>query len=155
MKLIKAITLLKSAEQIMFIYPDDTETEDRSGGKKFYPFKINARAVRKNCPFVQYFMQFSPREDADPGVKGYLIYDRKLEPNGWDITGKPELLQQKLDALAKAAALVKEERSNFNHIYYWDYGFPKASYAYQYWNSMSKYVSGERLWYEFRRNECW
>ena len=85
-ELIKAITLLKSARRIMFIYPDDTETEDRSGGKKFYPFKINARAVRKNCPFVQYFMQFSPEEDADPGVKGYLIYDRELEPNGWDIT---------------------------------------------------------------------
>jgi len=93
----------------MFLHADDTESEDRSGAKKFYEFKQFARAVKKTCKFVKYFIQFSPVEDADRGTIGFLNWLRDAKDNYRKYQGDPTQFQKKMDQLAAAAAQVKDD----------------------------------------------
>jgi fatty-acyl-CoA synthase len=106
---IKSVSLLKSARRIMYLHPDDTETEDRHGGKRFYEFKIIARAVRKQCPYAKYFIQFSPEEDADNGTRGWLVFDREMRTAWMQYLENPSLMAQKMAKIESVAKLVKED----------------------------------------------
>jgi len=94
------IKLLRKARRILYIAPDDTDSEDKYGRKKFYAFKQIATAVKKAYPELHDFIQLGLQEDAPPGTEGILNFlDRARRK--WlqykETTGKFEKMMGKLD----------------------------------------------------------
>ncbi|MHA1342571.1 MAG: AMP-binding protein [Promethearchaeota archaeon] len=83
----------------MYCHPDDTDSEDKWGRKKFYIFKQIARAVKENCPFVKDFIQFSLEEDADKGTIGILNFLKDAKESWYKYKKNPELFKKKWNFL--------------------------------------------------------
>lgn len=92
-----------------FLHPDDTETTDRYGRYRFYPFKQYARAVRKRCKFVKDFVQFSPQEDADRGTEGILNFMKAAKRRWVKMHGDPAERERQMARLDAAARKVAED----------------------------------------------
>ena len=110
-ELIRCIKFLKDAPRIGFIHPDDTESTNKRGEKKFYPFKQYARAIREECPFVKDFIQFSTVEDVDPnsGTEGVLEYTKDMKRTYLNLKKNSSRLKHKLKEIEDLAAKVKED----------------------------------------------
>ncbi len=106
-EVVRCVDLLKPKAK-MFLHADDTESEDRSGAKKFYEFKQFARAVKKNCPTVKNFIQFSPVEDADRGTIGFLNFLKEAKDNYRILMKDPKKFAEKMAQIDAAAKHVKE-----------------------------------------------
>ncbi len=110
-ELIRCIKFLKDAPKIGFIHPDDTESTNKRGKKKFYPFKQYARAVREECPFVKNFIQFSPVEDVDlnSNTEGVLEYTKDMKRRYLNLKKNSAKMQEVLKEIEKRASMVKED----------------------------------------------
>ncbi|MHA1284305.1 MAG: class I adenylate-forming enzyme family protein [Promethearchaeota archaeon] len=93
----------------LYCHPDDTDSEDKWGRKKFYIFKQIAREVKKRCPTIKYFIQFSLEEDADKGTIGILNFLKEARDNWLSYKKNPELFAKKMKFLENAASKVKED----------------------------------------------
>ncbi len=93
----------------MYLHPDDTDSEDKLGRKKLYIFKQIARAVRKNCPFVKDFIQFSLQEDADKGTQGILNFLKEAKDNWLKYSQDSKTFEEKLKKIDEFASKVKED----------------------------------------------
>lgn len=96
---IRCVKMLKDARRIVYIHPDDTDSEDKWGRKKFYEFKKFARSIRKECPFVTDFIQFGPEEDADDGTIGVLNFTKRARYHYKNYLENPEIMKQKMSIL--------------------------------------------------------
>jgi acyl-CoA synthetase (AMP-forming)/AMP-acid ligase II len=92
-----------------FMHPDDTDSEDKWGNKKFYDFKQIAREIRKECPFIQQFIQFSPIEDCDKGTQSALNWIRDARREWTNIKKDPKKYKEALAKIDAAAKLVKAD----------------------------------------------
>ena len=93
----------------MYLHPDDTDSEDKWGRKKFYIFKQIARAVKESCPFVEKFLQFSLIEDADKGSLGILNFLKEARENWYKYSKNPEIFKKKKQLIRDYASKVKED----------------------------------------------
>lgn len=94
----------------MYCHPDDTDSDDyKTGRKKKYIFKQIARAVRKNCPYIEYFMQFSPVEDADKGTLGILNFLKEARENWIKYKQNPKVFERKMNLIQERINQVKED----------------------------------------------
>jgi len=93
----------------MYCHPDDTDSEDKWGRKKFYIFKQIARAVKEECHTIKDFIQFSLEEDADKDTIGILNFLKEARENWYKYSKNPELFRKKKKLLKEAAAQVKED----------------------------------------------
>ena len=110
-EVVRSVALLKDARRIAFIHPDDTDSEDKWGKKKFYGFKEFATAIRRECPYVKDFIQFSAEEDVEPdtGTLGVLEYTRDMKARWIKYKKDPKVFAEKMAMIQAAAAKVKED----------------------------------------------
>ncbi|MHA1148749.1 MAG: class I adenylate-forming enzyme family protein [Promethearchaeota archaeon] len=93
----------------MYCHPDDTDSEDKWGRKKFYIFKQIARTVKEECHTIKHFIQFSLEEDADKGTIGILNFLKDAKEKWYKFKQDPDLFQKKMELLEDAASKVKED----------------------------------------------
>ncbi|MBD3353359.1 MAG: AMP-binding protein [Candidatus Lokiarchaeota archaeon] len=98
---VRCVKLLKNARRLVYIHPDDTDSEDKWGRKKFYAFKQFARKIREEVPEVTDFIQFGPQEDADEGTIGILNFIKKARANYKRYYSDPQVFNQKMEELEK------------------------------------------------------
>jgi acyl-CoA synthetase (AMP-forming)/AMP-acid ligase II len=120
-------TQLLEKKARMFIHPDDTDSEDRFGKKKFYPFKQHAVALKKNCPFIKDYIQFGLEEDAPKGTIGILNFTQRIRKKWLDLTKNPELLSQKFKLVNEYSKKVDESDPVLIIYTTGSTGFPKPS----------------------------
>jgi acyl-CoA synthetase (AMP-forming)/AMP-acid ligase II len=127
-EVVQSVKLLKDARRIVYVHPDDTDSEDKWGRKKFYAFKQTARAVRKNCPFVKDFIQFGPQEDADEGTIGVLVFTKEARANYVKLFRDPPAFAAKMAELQKRKNSVDPLKDGCMIIYTTgSTGFPKPA----------------------------
>ncbi len=107
-ELVRCVELLKPNAK-MYLHGDNTDSEDRYGVSQYYPFKDLARCVREKCPFIKYFVQFSPEEDADKGTIGILNFLKEAKENWYNYSKDPIIFKNKRETLEKTKNLVKED----------------------------------------------
>ncbi|MHA1819994.1 MAG: class I adenylate-forming enzyme family protein [Promethearchaeota archaeon] len=100
-EVVRSVKLLKNARRILYIHPDDTDSEDKWGRKKFYAFKQFARAVKRECPYVKDFIQFGPQEDADEGTIGVLNFTKRARSHYRYYLEHPEIFKEKMAELKR------------------------------------------------------
>lgn len=71
-EVVRCIKALKPARRLLYVSPDDTDSEDKWGRKKRYEFGQIARAVRRETPWVTDYLILGPQEDADWDATGIL-----------------------------------------------------------------------------------
>ncbi|MHA1684059.1 MAG: class I adenylate-forming enzyme family protein [Promethearchaeota archaeon] len=121
-----AVNLLKTARRLMFIHPDDTDSEDKYGRRKFYEFKQISRRVRKEVGAVIDFIQFSLPEDCDKGTLSWFDFIKEAKEDWLDFKQR-DVISKKMDSLLDAAKLV-DERDPILVIYTTGTtGFPKPA----------------------------
>ncbi len=110
-ELIRCMKLLKDTRRLGFIHLDDTETTNKRGEKKFYPFKQYANKIREECPYVKDFIQFSPAEDIEPhsNTVGVLEYTEDMKETFLNLQKNPDQYQEKLKVIEEKAKQVKED----------------------------------------------
>lgn len=125
---VRCVQLLKSARRIIYIAPDDTDSEDKWGNKKFYAFKQIAHAVRKKVPEVYHFIQFGPEEDAEDGVEGVLNFTKKARAHYLEFKKESKIWEQKIAQLEKMKNLIDPFKDGAMIIYTTgSTGFPKPA----------------------------
>ena len=105
---VRCVKLLDPDAKV-YLHPDDTDSEDKWGHKKFYIFKQIAQAVKENCPFVETFIQFSPEEDAEKGTLGALRFLKEAKENWYKYSKDPVLFMKKKELIKDYASKVKED----------------------------------------------
>ncbi len=85
----RCIELLKGTRRLLYVSPDDTDSEDKWGKKKLYDFGQIARAVKKDNPWVNDFILLGPQEDADWGAIGILNFLKRARAR-WRALRKDE-----------------------------------------------------------------
>ena len=105
---VKSIKLLDPMAKT-FMHPDDSDSEDKWGNKKFYDFKQIARQIRKECPFIKKFIQFSAVEDADRGTISILNWIKEARETWTNIKRNPDDLKKAMQKIESAAKLVKPD----------------------------------------------
>nr|MDO8087110.1 class I adenylate-forming enzyme family protein [Candidatus Sigynarchaeum springense] len=98
-EVIYCVKRLEGARRILYIAPDDTDSEDKYGRAKRYEFKQIALEVKKACPYVRDFIQLGPQEDAVPGGIGILNLLERARRRWKSLQKDPALFKAKLDAL--------------------------------------------------------
>jgi len=93
----------------MYCHPDNTDSEDKWGRKKYYIFKEIARAVKENCPFIKDFIQFSLEEDADKGTIGILNFLKDAKENWYKYSRDSEVFKKKKQLIDEYSKKVKED----------------------------------------------
>ena len=125
-EVVRCTQLLKEKAR-MFVAPDDTDSEDKLGRKKFYPFKQHARALREQCPFIKDYIQLSPIEDADKGTIGVLNWLKAIREKWLHFSKKSDLHKKALFKLNEAYSKVKEDDPILIIYTTGSTGFPKPS----------------------------
>ena len=92
-----------------FMHPDDTDSEDKWGNKKFYEFKQIARRIRKECPFIKKFIQFSPEEDTDKGTISILNWMKEARETWTNIKKNKYEYNKAIEKIKNAAKLVQPD----------------------------------------------
>ncbi|MBD3185936.1 AMP-binding protein [Candidatus Bathyarchaeota archaeon] len=126
-EVIYAVTLLSSARRVMFVHPDDTDSEDKYGRKKRYDFKQFARRIRKEIPAVQYFMQMSMKEDCDKGTVSWLDFIRRAKDRWLKLLHDPEEREKSMKKLEQAASKVEADDAILIIYTTGTTGFPKPA----------------------------
>ncbi|MHA1341099.1 MAG: class I adenylate-forming enzyme family protein [Promethearchaeota archaeon] len=127
-EVVRCVKLLRSARRILYMHPDDTDSEDKWGRKKFYAFKQIARAVRKEIPEIKDFIQFGPEEDADKGTMGILNFFKKARAHYKKYLKEPSLFEEKMRELEKRKNSVDPLKDGCMIIYTTgSTGFPKPA----------------------------
>ncbi|MEX2684183.1 MAG: AMP-binding protein, partial [Candidatus Sigynarchaeota archaeon] len=98
-EVIYCVKRLEGARRILYIAPDDTDSEDKYGRAKRYEFKQIALAVKKACPYVRDFIQLAPQEDAVPGGIGILNFLERARRRWKALQKEPAQFKATLDAL--------------------------------------------------------
>jgi fatty-acyl-CoA synthase len=125
---VRCVQLLKEAPRVLYIHPDDTDSEDKWGRNKFYAFKQFAQAIRKECKFVKNFLQFGPQEDADDGTEGILNFLKKSRANWRKYKADPQLFAEKMKMLDDIKAEIDPDKDGAMIIYTTgSTGFPKPA----------------------------
>ncbi|MHA1683282.1 MAG: class I adenylate-forming enzyme family protein [Promethearchaeota archaeon] len=114
---VRCVQLLQTARRIMYIHPDDTDSEDKWGRNKFYAFKQIADQIRKNCPRVKDFIQIGPQEDAEKNTHGILNWLKRAKKKWRDYAKDPEVMKKKLELLEKVKLQVDPTKDGAMIIY--------------------------------------
>lgn len=125
-EVIRCVQLLK-AKAKMFIAPDDTDSEDKFGRSKFYPFKQHTIAVKKNCPYIKHFMQLGLEEDAPKGSVGILNFIQSIRKKWLKFSKNPQLRGEKIALVDEYAKKVEEYDPVLIIYTTGSTGFPKPS----------------------------
>lgn len=127
-EVVKCVELLKKARRILYVHPDDTDSEDKWGRAKFYAFQQIAHAVRIKHSFVQDFIQLGPQEDADWGTIGILNFLYRAKEKWIEYQKNPSIFQQKLQQLERRKLMVDPAKDGAMIIYTTgSTGFPKPA----------------------------
>ncbi|MCP4760353.1 MAG: acyl--CoA ligase [archaeon] len=125
---VRCVKLLKDARRILYIHPDDTDSEDKWGRKKFYEFKIFADAIRKECSYVKDFIQFGPVEDAHKKTIGWLNFIKNARARYRKYKEDPVVFEEKMNILTKRKNEVDPDKDGCMIIYTTgSTGFPKPA----------------------------
>ena len=126
-EVIRSLSLLQSARRIMFIHPDDTDSEDRSGKKIHYEFKQIGRALRKTYPKMKDFIQVSAQEDCDPKTKSWLVFEKEAREKWAKYKSDEDMYQQKMKKIQEIAQKVLDTDPVFIIYTTGTTGFPKPA----------------------------
>lgn len=98
-EVIYCVKRLQGARRMLYVAPDDTDSEDKYGRAKRYEFKQIALEVRKACPYLDDFLQLGPQEDALPGGIGILNFLERARHKWKACLKDPALFKARLDGL--------------------------------------------------------
>jgi acyl-CoA synthetase (AMP-forming)/AMP-acid ligase II len=126
-EVIRSLSLLQSARRIMFIHPDDTDSEDRSGKKIHYEFKQIGRALRKSYPKMKDFIQVSTQEDCDPKTRSWLVFEKEAREKWARYKSNADIYQQKMKKIHEIAQKVIDTDPVFIIYTTGTTGFPKPA----------------------------
>ena len=125
---VRSVQGLKSARRILYVHPDDTDSEDKWGRKKYYIFKQIADEIRKQCPYVRDFIQLGPQEDAHKNTPGILNWLKVAKQKWKNYTKDPTIFQQKMQLLESRKKDVDPEKDPAMIVYTTgSTGFPKPA----------------------------
>nr|MDO8113524.1 class I adenylate-forming enzyme family protein [Candidatus Sigynarchaeota archaeon] len=126
-EVVGCVKLLHKARRILYLAPDDTDSEDKYGRAKFYAFKQIADDVRDVCPYVRDFIQLGPEEDAAKGTIGILNFLKRARRK-WLEYKAIGMLEQKLVMLEQRKQSVVPDKDGAMIIFTTgSTGFPKPA----------------------------
>ncbi|MFX0102579.1 MAG: class I adenylate-forming enzyme family protein [Candidatus Hodarchaeota archaeon] len=122
------VGLLHKARRILYVHPDDTDSEDKWGRKKFYAFRQIADAVRKKYPFVKDYIQLGPQEDAAKGTIGIFNFLRTARRKWKRYKKDLEIFKEKMALLEERQNAVDPAKDGMMIVYTTgSTGFPKPA----------------------------
>ncbi|MBN2152445.1 MAG: acyl--CoA ligase [Candidatus Lokiarchaeota archaeon] len=127
-EVVYCIKRIAGARRILYVAPDDTDSEDKYGRAKRYEFKQIAMDVKKACPFVADFLFLGPQEDAPPGATGILNLLERARRKWKACKKDPALFKAEMDSLEARKAAVDSAKDGAMIIFTTgSTGFPKPA----------------------------
>jgi fatty-acyl-CoA synthase len=107
-EVIRSLGLLQDARRILFVHPDDTDSEDRYGKKIHYEFKQIAREIKKTYKKMHDFIQISPQEDCDSGTQSWLVLEKRSRERWFTLQQDPQDYQKLRSKIEQASCSITE-----------------------------------------------